>query len=170
MPGFAAVVLPALAVCAKQHSVNSFPDPADRLQLSPQGRCAQEPGRSYPSPHNSTALLRCELPRPERVCVVGGGLSGLHMAWLLRRRGFANTTVFEKEHMLGGKIRTHKVRRPCGNLAVIDGSCRCCNRRGCLLPARLRALPGFLADFLLLDLTFPHPLLLRCPFHCPLIR
>lgn len=79
----------------------------DRLPLSPQGGCGPEPGFVYPSRLNRTAQLVCSVPRPERVCVVGGGASGLHMAWLLRRRGFLNTTVFERDEVLGGKIRTH---------------------------------------------------------------
>ncbi|MEN0061041.1 MAG: FAD-dependent oxidoreductase [Myxococcota bacterium] len=41
-----------------------------------------------------------------RVCIIGGGASGIHMAWLLRRRGFRNVTVFERNDYVGGKVLT----------------------------------------------------------------
>ena len=38
---------------------------------------------------------------------MGGGASGVHAAWLLRRRGFNRTTLFEQNAgRLGGKIWT----------------------------------------------------------------
>ena len=41
-----------------------------------------------------------------RIAVIGGGLSGLVIAEGLYRRGYENTTVFEKEERLGGKLHT----------------------------------------------------------------
>lgn len=41
-----------------------------------------------------------------RIAVIGGGLSGLVIAEGLHRRGYENTTVFEKEERLGGKLNT----------------------------------------------------------------
>ncbi len=43
--------------------------------------------------------------RPERVCIVGGGSSGTHLAWLLKRRGW-DPTIFERNDRLGGEIWT----------------------------------------------------------------
>ena len=71
--------------------------------------CKVESGHDYPSFWNRTALLVCEgVHRPERVCIVGGGSSGVHMGWLLRRRGFDNTVLFEKNGRLGGDAWTRE--------------------------------------------------------------
>ena len=42
---------------------------------------------------------------PTQICIVGGGLSGLHLAWLLARRGYT-PTVFERRDRVGGKAHT----------------------------------------------------------------
>ena len=56
---------------------------------------------------NSTTLRICpDVTRPEKMCIVGGGSSGVHFAWLLKRRGFHNTVLFEKNDRLGGMIWT----------------------------------------------------------------
>ena len=59
---------------------------------------------SYSSLWNKTALLSCDGTEPAAVCVVGGGASGLHMAWLLGRRGY-RPIVFEQNNRIGGKVR-----------------------------------------------------------------
>jgi len=67
--------------------------------------CSVEHGRAYSSPLNMTALRTCTgPPRPEKVCIVGGGSSGVHMGWLMRRRGFSNIVLFEKSARLGGNV------------------------------------------------------------------
>ena len=78
------------------------------LPMAPPGlRCGHEGVVPYPSPLNATATRICEgTQRPQRVCVVGGGMSGVHLAWLLRRRGFLHTRVFERDGRLGGKIQS----------------------------------------------------------------
>ena len=69
-------------------------------------RCHLDP-ETYPSVWNETALRVCTgSPRPERVCVVGGGFAGVHMAWLLKRRLFTNITVFEASSRTGGDAWT----------------------------------------------------------------
>lgn len=42
------------------------------------------------------------------VIIIGGGIAGLSMAWLLQRRGYTNLTILEAESQLGGKIHTHQ--------------------------------------------------------------
>lgn len=44
--------------------------------------------------------------RDYRIAIVGGGLSGLFIAYDLQRKGYKNVTVFEKEERLGGKLNT----------------------------------------------------------------
>ncbi|NMA86756.1 MAG: FAD-dependent oxidoreductase [Tissierellia bacterium] len=41
-----------------------------------------------------------------RIAIIGGGLSGLVMAYDLQRKGYKNITVFEKEDRIGGKLHT----------------------------------------------------------------
>ena len=74
----------------------------------PEAQCHLEPGaQHYPSLWNETALRVCTgAPRRERVCILGGGPSGMHVAWLLKRRLFTNITVYEKNSRLGGDVWT----------------------------------------------------------------
>src|SRR5882724_1199571 len=46
------------------------------------------------------------LRRETRIGVVGGGVSGLSAAYFLKKAGYQNVTVFEKEARLGGKCKT----------------------------------------------------------------
>jgi hypothetical protein len=50
-------------------------------------KCFLEKGHVDESQWNETALLKCHDMRTENICIVGGGLSGIHMGWLLKRRG-----------------------------------------------------------------------------------
>jgi NADPH-dependent glutamate synthase beta subunit-like oxidoreductase/ferredoxin len=50
------------------------------------------------------AFAPVEVPRKERIAVVGGGPSGLSAAFHLRRNGYA-VTLFESRHELGGLMR-----------------------------------------------------------------
>jgi predicted NAD/FAD-binding protein len=45
-------------------------------------------------------------PNNTRVCIVGGGISGLTAAYELGKKGYINVTVLEKANYLGGKCRT----------------------------------------------------------------
>lgn len=47
------------------------------------------------------------LHKDSRVCIVGGGAGGVHMASLMKQAGYANVTVFESASQLGGKCLTH---------------------------------------------------------------
>ena len=54
------------------------------------------PSSSPPSPSSS--------PRPsDRVCVVGAGPAGIHMAASLAHRGFPDVTLYERSSRVGGK-------------------------------------------------------------------
>ncbi|KAK3735591.1 hypothetical protein QZH41_003621 [Actinostola sp. cb2023] len=69
----------------------------NRLHASP-----QEPkGRPF--------LPLVSKPQPsQRIAIVGAGLAGLHMAYLLKKKGFANVVVLEKENRTGGKLLSVK--------------------------------------------------------------
>ena len=41
-----------------------------------------------------------------KICIVGAGASGLTVAYLLRKKGYNNITILEKENQSGGKCRT----------------------------------------------------------------
>jgi len=47
--------------------------------------------------------------RDLKIAVVGAGVAGLSAAYLLKKAGYSNVTVFEKEDRLGGKCRTVKL-------------------------------------------------------------
>ena len=39
-----------------------------------------------------------------RIGIVGGGVGGVHMAYLLKKKGFANVTILEKTNRVGGQV------------------------------------------------------------------
>jgi len=49
-------------------------------------------------------LLECEPDTGKHVAVVGAGITGMAVGWVLRKRGHA-VTIFEKEEIAGGKMR-----------------------------------------------------------------
>jgi hypothetical protein len=91
--------------------------------ITANSKCFLEKGHVDESQWNETALLKCHEMRTENICIVGGGLSGVHMGWLLKRRGssfsssplhsfssgFQNTVVFEKDLEPGGMIYTSEI-------------------------------------------------------------
>jgi hypothetical protein len=46
----------------------------------------------------------------ERIAIVGAGAAGIHMAYLLKRKGFQNIVVYEKSDRVGGKSLTINYR------------------------------------------------------------
>lgn len=57
-------------------------------------------------------LFPGRIPGPQtfndRIAVVGGGPSGIHMAYLLKEKGFTNITVFEKSSRVGMYMYKHE--------------------------------------------------------------
>ena len=50
------------------------------------------------------AFPRISGPRiNDRICVVGAGPAGIHMALSLKKKGYKNITIFEKTDRVGGK-------------------------------------------------------------------
>lgn len=67
-------------------------DPNQLLSLLSEEPAKGEPWPNIPGPHKS-----------DRVCVVGAGASGVHMAASLKKRGFDKVVIFEKTDRVGGK-------------------------------------------------------------------
>jgi predicted NAD/FAD-binding protein/dienelactone hydrolase len=59
-----------------------------------------------------------EPPPRRRIAVIGGGVSGLTAAWVLRDRD--DLTVYEAEDRLGGHAHTHDVLSPEGTPLAVD--------------------------------------------------
>ena len=61
------------------------------LKANDDNNCYLEEGYQYDDHiggmNNQTSLRMCNDVREENICIVGGGLSGVHMGWLLKRRG-----------------------------------------------------------------------------------
>ena len=76
--------------------------------LKPTPAVRGEPFPSIPGPSPS-----------DRVCIVGAGPSGLHMALMLKRRGYTDLTIYEKSGRVGGKsydINYRGVSNPLGTV------------------------------------------------------
>ena len=56
------------------------------------------PSKGIPFPH-VPGLRGCS----DRIGVVGAGPSGIHMAYLLKERGFQNVDIVERNNRIGGK-------------------------------------------------------------------
>ena len=56
--------------------------------------------------------LQIEGPRclTDRIGIVGAGAAGIHMAYLLKGKGFKHITIFEKSDRIGGKSKTINYR------------------------------------------------------------
>ena len=56
-----------------------------------------------PNPAKGRPFPRIPGPRTgDRVCIIGAGPAGLHMATLLKKLNYANITIFEKTNRVGG--------------------------------------------------------------------
>ncbi len=49
---------------------------------------------------------RLPFNKESKICVIGGGAGGVHMATLLKKKGYSNITILEKEQKIGGKANT----------------------------------------------------------------
>ena len=64
-----------------------------------------------PGPPQGQPFPRIQGPQThERVCIVGAGPAGIHMALSLKRRGYINLTIYEKSGRVGGKAYDIKYR------------------------------------------------------------
>ena len=50
------------------------------------------------------------LDKQPRIAIIGGGLTGLVTGAELKKKGYRDVTVFEKEGQLGGKLHTIKYK------------------------------------------------------------
>jgi oxygen-dependent protoporphyrinogen oxidase len=44
-----------------------------------------------------------------KVCIIGGGVSGLSSAYYLKKKGYTDVTVYEKEDRVGGQVYTSRI-------------------------------------------------------------
>ena len=42
----------------------------------------------------------------KKIAIIGAGASGVHMATVLKKKGYGNITIFEKSDRIGGKTRS----------------------------------------------------------------
>ena len=63
-------------------------------------------------------------PKPgHRVCIVGAGPAGLHMALELKQRNYKNIVIFERSNRVGGKsfdFRYKGLNHPLGTIFAIE--------------------------------------------------
>ena len=57
---------------------------------------------------------------PQRIAIIGAGISGLSCAWLLKRHGH-EVALFERDNRLGGHSNTVDIATSAGTLAVDTG-------------------------------------------------
>jgi len=78
----------------------------DRLQgEAPRHGWAPDGHDARWNPHEAARRI-CKTKDDRRVGIIGAGMGGVHMAWLLRRRGFRSVTVLERNDYVGGKVLT----------------------------------------------------------------
>ncbi|MBL4665762.1 MAG: FAD-dependent oxidoreductase, partial [Sneathiella sp.] len=74
----------------------------------------QVPAKRSDKQHNELAYglsipTTDQADQANRIAIVGAGITGLTLAYELRKRGFKNVTVFEKAPSIGGKADTVKI-------------------------------------------------------------
>ena len=71
-----------------------------------------------------SAFPRIAGPKPsDKVCIVGAGPAGLHMALELKLRNFTNLVIFERDNRVGGKsydVHYRGLDQPLGTIFVIE--------------------------------------------------
>lgn len=79
-----------------------------------------------PVPPKGVPFPKIPGPNPnDRVCIVGAGPSGIHMALSLKKKGYNNVTIYEKTGRVGGKsydIKYHDITYPQGTFLVAGPS------------------------------------------------
>jgi len=60
-------------------------------------------------------MQACEDPK-KPIAILGGGITGLYCAYVLRANGYENITLYEASERLGGRIRTVRLDRNCQEL------------------------------------------------------
>ncbi len=65
--------------------------------------------------------MRMSRNKNEKIAIVGGGLSGLSIAHFLKKKGYKNLTIFEKENRLGGKLFTYRYKNRTYELGATFG-------------------------------------------------
>lgn len=51
----------------------------------------------------------CSKNKGMKIVIIGGGASGIHMAFSLKQRGYTNINILEKNSYLGGKTKTENI-------------------------------------------------------------
>lgn len=64
---------------------------------------------SMKSVEDQFSKLHPSLPLDSRICIVGGGPSGLSAAYALAKLGYNNVTLFEKHHSVGGMCESVEI-------------------------------------------------------------
>ena len=76
------------------------------------------------APQKGSAFPRIPGPSPaDKVCIVGAGPAGLHMALELKLRNFTNIIIFERDKRVGGKSYDFRYRgldQPLGTIFVME--------------------------------------------------
>lgn len=63
-------------------------------------------GATKISPEKSKRKKTLPFNKDSKICIVGAGAGGLHMAYSLKKKGFNNIKIIEKEPEIGGKANT----------------------------------------------------------------
>ena len=92
----------------------SFRQTNERLLQSKCCTTIQVAGAKYQSaiPKHNTLLYKVSGPKrlDDKIAIIGAGPSGIHMALLLKKKGFKNIRLLEKTGDLGGKSKTVNYR------------------------------------------------------------
>ena len=92
---FCHILLYGISIAQSPEYINGMQDLLNRVD-NPTGK-----PRGYPF-HK----IRGPKCLNSKIGVVGAGPSGVHMAWMLKKRGFHDVTILERNNYLGGKSKT----------------------------------------------------------------
>ena len=82
------------------------------LQAFRQGIAALGAKHGKPLPSKGQPFGQVQGPKCKnaKIGIVGAGVSGTHMAWLLKRAGYTDVTILEKTDRVGGKSENYVYR------------------------------------------------------------